>query len=289
MSTCTPMGFFSSVDDREKGFMRKSIYTALAGMLVALGIVLPAQGASAEEGCPTTQEVKVFYVLKGWDKAEPPDLNSSGWDKANPGEHNGHEDPGPNVPYPTGNNDPDNPKARNWFYYTIESIQPEGESCTESSGCEIDFNGDAEGCGDPSTKEPTCETDATLCPPENSTEPDDSATPVTSTEPEGPGTPTKHIPVTPGVDKVPTQPQPPDTDCTDYLTQADAQGAYEAGQTSLDRDGDGVACESTPQAGPVTPVSVLPNTGAPNTLLALMGLGLISLGLLLVRSQRQRA
>lgn len=110
--------------------------------------------------------------------------------------------------------------------------------------------------------------------------------PVEQPQPE-PENPVKHTPVP--IDHSEEHPQTPDTDCADYLTQAAAQTAYEAGETDLDGDSDGVACETNSQAGPVTPVSVLPNTGGPEVGMALMGLALLSLGVLLVRSQRQKA
>lgn len=36
--------------------------------------------------------------------------------------------------------------------------------------------------------------------------------------------------------------------CDDYATQAEAQAAMEAGETRLDRDKDGIACENNPGA-----------------------------------------
>jgi len=68
--------------------------------------------------------VKTFYVLRGWDKDEAPSTSSPGW-LANPGNHNGHPDPGPNTPYTTGADNPENPKSRNWFYYSEETVPGE--------------------------------------------------------------------------------------------------------------------------------------------------------------------
>ena len=68
-----------------------------------------------------THTEKVFYVLRGWDKEENPTTSSPGWKKNN-GQHKGHPDPGPNTPYTTGNDDEENPKSRNWFYYKLDTV-----------------------------------------------------------------------------------------------------------------------------------------------------------------------
>lgn len=77
-----------------------------------------------------THEEKQFYVLRGWDKEYAPTLDSPGW-KPNDGNHKGHPDPGANTPYTTGKDDPENPKSRNWFYYSLVTVVDE-EAWTET-------------------------------------------------------------------------------------------------------------------------------------------------------------
>lgn len=93
---------------------------------------------------PSTFE-KVFYVLRGWDKDETPDINNPGW-KPNPGQHNGHPDPGPNTPYTTGNDDSENPKSRNWFYYSLTEIPGEHHDAVTHKEFRFSFDYPAQEC-----------------------------------------------------------------------------------------------------------------------------------------------
>lgn len=111
---------------------------------------------------------------------------------------------------------------------------------------------------------------------------------VPPTEP--PVTP-EEPPVTPEEPEEPTTPVTPtdDRDCSDFDTQAEAQVAFLAGNTALDGDGDGLACETT-VTGQRTGGPTLPQTGSQFPWAALLlGGGLLGTGIYAVTRRKASA